>query len=572
MKFKKITIFMFLIFATILFASCENNATKNEMVVNTVENLEESKDLTNEGEKEESIQSNIEAKEENKKDDAVQLSFETIKTVLDYDIRDLSDTYESLKFGKYEQDNNIENGKEDIEWVVLSKEGNNFLLLSKYILDKLEFNEENKFIEWNDSTLRNWLNASFYNEAFDDKEKEAIMRKNYPNYAIASGTLDIGRNAYEGYSSDDLVSLLGYQELVKYMGKQGNNERDQFHNRRLSAKSTAYARAKTDQYGIVLDVEKLNVWSKGCSPWWLRSTFAVANGNMTNCAAKVMMDSTITNASVNESYTGVRPVIYIDISKIPTDKAHYMLSFNKDRLVGQSDVLETEKTMSINSWEMEYFVESLTSFKHDFDDLKKQYVNRADRKYKPAYTMEADGSTIFTYGLRDIDKDNVKELLIYNKDNLFRVYKLANKYFEGTPEYNTGFYPIMLEVIYLWIDNNGQETAILYEDNFINSFAVWTYTEDFSGDKYYNQASEELKKDWFDANNYTEYSYHTMYLKDEEFEWTEMYDYSTNDKEGLGDYNDINNNERRISKAEADIIFAKHGTPVVLRDETFTLK
>ena len=38
-------------------------------------------------------------------------------------------------FGSYEQDNDESNGTEDIEWLVLAREDNKALLISKYALD-----------------------------------------------------------------------------------------------------------------------------------------------------------------------------------------------------------------------------------------------------------------------------------------------------------------------------------------------------------------------------------------------------------------------------------------------------
>ncbi len=40
-----------------------------------------------------------------------------------------------IYFGSYEQDNNLSNGKEEIEWIVLAKENRKALLISKYALD-----------------------------------------------------------------------------------------------------------------------------------------------------------------------------------------------------------------------------------------------------------------------------------------------------------------------------------------------------------------------------------------------------------------------------------------------------
>ena len=45
-------------------------------------------------------------------------------------------------FGHYEQDNNTSNGKEDIEWLVLEKEADRMLVISRYVLDAMPYKKE----------------------------------------------------------------------------------------------------------------------------------------------------------------------------------------------------------------------------------------------------------------------------------------------------------------------------------------------------------------------------------------------------------------------------------------------
>ena len=45
-------------------------------------------------------------------------------------------------FGHYDQDGNNSNGWEEIEWLVLDRQFNYFLLMNKYIIDSKNFNEE----------------------------------------------------------------------------------------------------------------------------------------------------------------------------------------------------------------------------------------------------------------------------------------------------------------------------------------------------------------------------------------------------------------------------------------------
>lgn len=82
-------------------------------------------------------------------------------------------------YGEYEQDNDIENGKEDIEWLVLTKNSNAALLVSRYCLDyKAHYTNttasENMYFDWSDSLIRTWLNSLFINNAFSDEEQNYI--------------------------------------------------------------------------------------------------------------------------------------------------------------------------------------------------------------------------------------------------------------------------------------------------------------------------------------------------------------------------------------------------------------
>ena len=82
--------------------------------------------------------------------------------------------YSIVKFGHYEQDNNKSNGAEEIEWLVLDEDLNNFLLLSKNVLDCKNFNDTQVETIYTNSTLRNWLNADFIGSAFSAKEAEFL--------------------------------------------------------------------------------------------------------------------------------------------------------------------------------------------------------------------------------------------------------------------------------------------------------------------------------------------------------------------------------------------------------------
>ena len=83
---------------------------------------------------------------------------------------------ESVTFGSYEQDNDIGNGSEPMEWIVLDHQDGRTLLLSKYGLDGIWYNTDRVDVTWENCNLRRWLNTDFYNMAFDDTEKELIVQ------------------------------------------------------------------------------------------------------------------------------------------------------------------------------------------------------------------------------------------------------------------------------------------------------------------------------------------------------------------------------------------------------------
>lgn len=74
-------------------------------------------------------------------------------------------------FGVYEQDGDLTNGPEPIEWEVLGTDSNGTLLVSRYILDCQPYNTEYVDVTWETCSLRAWLNDDFLNTAFTPFEQ-----------------------------------------------------------------------------------------------------------------------------------------------------------------------------------------------------------------------------------------------------------------------------------------------------------------------------------------------------------------------------------------------------------------
>ena len=84
-----------------------------------------------------------------------------------------------VQFGYYEQDNDLSNGKDEIEWIVLKINGNRVFVVSKYVLDLQPYIiKEDNFnsveFSWDTSYLNKWLNSNFINNAFSSEHKKAV--------------------------------------------------------------------------------------------------------------------------------------------------------------------------------------------------------------------------------------------------------------------------------------------------------------------------------------------------------------------------------------------------------------
>lgn len=164
-------------------------------------------------------------------------------------------------FGSYEQDNNIDNGKESIEWVVLDVNENGVMLISKLGLDCKPYHEREMGITWENCSLRKWLNNDFINSAFSDEEKAYIQMVTVPAHKKLKYDTDPGND------TQDKVFILSSIEAVECF----RNTSDQ------QCMPTAFAVAN----GAV-NYEDGKCW------WWLRSpsgmqeaaeTFGTKNGH-----------------------------------------------------------------------------------------------------------------------------------------------------------------------------------------------------------------------------------------------------------------------------------------------------
>lgn len=82
---------------------------------------------------------------------------------------------DAVVFGTYEQNGNTADGAEKIEWIVLEKQDDKLLLISRQCLDAKQINQTRADVEWKQSTLFNWLNGEFLQGAFSETEISSII-------------------------------------------------------------------------------------------------------------------------------------------------------------------------------------------------------------------------------------------------------------------------------------------------------------------------------------------------------------------------------------------------------------
>lgn len=192
-----------------------------------------------------------------------------------------------ITLGKFEQDNNEEDGAEEIEWMILDQDGDKRLVLSVYDLAVMQYSESDPGffgITWKDSSVRSWLNQTFYAQAFDKEEKAAIL-----DTEVVPDKFE-NSNAVSGSSTTDKVFCLNIGQVQKYFP------------------DLQLALAVPTEYAIANGAYRNGDYNNTCE-WWL-----CAPGNDVSNAACMMSRPEISEESVQEYDNCVRPAMWIDLS------------------------------------------------------------------------------------------------------------------------------------------------------------------------------------------------------------------------------------------------------------------
>lgn len=179
--------------------------------------------------------------------------------------------YQYVLFGRYYQDRL----DQPILWRVLSVSNGDALLLSEYILDTRPF--DNNSNVWENSDLKYWLNGTFYNNAFSQAEKNAILDNGSIGKVFILSSAELSNTAY------------GFQKSTEV--------RDS--NRSASGSMYAF----NNGLWVVQDSDYTN--------YFTRTKPNKTNVGLVTSSGKIML------AKIDRDNVGIRPAIWVDIDKLP---------------------------------------------------------------------------------------------------------------------------------------------------------------------------------------------------------------------------------------------------------------
>ena len=194
---------------------------------------------------------------------------------------DLPSPGDIIQFGAYPQNSS---SSSPIEWIVLNNTDGKLLVISSNALDCQKYHSRDTDVTWETCSLRQWLNSTFYNAAFNEEEQTQILT------TTVSADFNPQYSTNPGSDTQDKLFLLSIDEVKQYFPS--NSER--------VCRATLYA----------VNQGAYENPSTGGSWWWLRTP-----GNSSSDASSVNSDGSIDydDGSVASTKGVVRPAMWISL-------------------------------------------------------------------------------------------------------------------------------------------------------------------------------------------------------------------------------------------------------------------
>lgn len=255
-----------------------------------------------------------------------------------------------ITFGTYEQNNNGLDGPEEVEWIVIDQKDGQMMLISKYCIDSQPYNAALEPVTWEHSSLRKWLNGTFFDTAFTQEEQNRICTVENENPDLSATSADSGR------ATMDRIFILSKDEAKQLFRSYSARK----------AAPTAYAMAE----GAYQSPNNHMGW------WWLRTS---GNSAKRVCYVTTGGDIGSDSRDVTRWDAGVRPVMWINSG---------LASENGDTIAQKTPNQGTEDfTMPVPS---ESTSPAAVSIQFDF-------VNNQGSNYAYIFGKDADGQIRWFY-------------------------------------------------------------------------------------------------------------------------------------------------------------------------------
>ena len=203
---------------------------------------------------------------------------------------------------------------DEIKWRILSKTDTTATILAELILDSQDYNyttsSTNGYYVNNyaNSSIRKWLNETFYNTAFNSLQKALINTVEVDNSARSTNPdndatyYNSGNNTYACDNTQDKVWLLSQQEVTR--ASYGFNTTPDTDDAVRCKQASAYAQCQ----GVFVFRSSSSAYS-GYSYWWLRSPINYND----SYAYFVNLGANDDRYDVNDADIGVVPALQISL-------------------------------------------------------------------------------------------------------------------------------------------------------------------------------------------------------------------------------------------------------------------
>ena len=226
------------------------------------------------------------------------------ETASDLEVEEIEDTPvgtltevrvgDTVILGSWEQDADIGNGPEPIEWIVLETDGSKALLISRYGLVCGPFADTSSGQTWANSVLRGTLNTVFYQEFFTEEDQRAVLLTEVDESEAQQDPAHPSKRT--GPSTKDRIFVLSYAEMAKYFPSPAD--------RRCYV--TKYVRQNANHSQTKMG-ENYTCW------YWLRTPA------YSNSISVVDMDGSFGTCVLHDSDGVARPSCWVDLSKLPEE-------------------------------------------------------------------------------------------------------------------------------------------------------------------------------------------------------------------------------------------------------------